>query len=333
MSNGNNAALIVKIYRLYRHATKSLLVPQCVPPPCPNPMIDHISNYETDLVPITPEPDEASDTLSLVLSAVGIEHWQDPASGQLLVTAEMAQAAQFHLDQYRRENRNWPPPSPVYQKVPSKVHATLLALTLLALFYGHTGPWSPDNPWFTHGAIDSVAILDHGEWWRLLTALTLHADMPHLLGNCLLGGLVVHLLGETLGYGLAWVLLVMSGMVGNLCNIALRQQAHLSVGFSTAVFAAIGMLAGLQLGRSTPRSYRTVLIPLGSGAALLAMFGTEGVRTDLGAHFFGTFIGLGVGWMAGILRLATRWQSSLCQLSLFTLTLLLFTLAWFLATR
>jgi rhomboid protease GluP len=297
----------------------------------PETMMDHQSDHEADLVPIAAGPDEELATLSLVLSAVGIEHWQDPSTGHLLVTGEAALAAQFHLDQYRRENRDWPPPSPVYQKVPSQAQPTLIALVLLALFYGHTGPWSLANPWFAHGAVDSVAILERGEWWRLLTALTLHADLTHLLGNCLLGGLAVHLLCETLGYGLAWILLVLSGTVGNFCNIALRQQAHLSVGFSTAVFAAIGLLAGLQLGRATPRSYRTVLIPLGSGAALLAMLGSEGVRTDLGAHFFGCMIGLGVGWLVGFSRCLTRCQSPSCQLSLFVLALLIFPLAWFLA--
>lgn len=288
---------------------------------------------EADLVPIAVGPDEQLDTLSLVLSAVGIEHWQDPAGGRLLVTARREQAARHHLDQYRLENRDWPPPLPVYQQAAHQGFPTLIAMTLLALFYGYTGQWSSANPWFADGAIDSVAILDHGEWWRLLTALTLHADIAHLLGNCLLGGLVVHLLSETLGYGLTWVLLVGSGIAGNLCNIVLRQQAHISVGFSTAVFAAIGLLTGLQLGRATPRSYRTVLIPLGSGVALLAMLGGEGMRTDLGAHFFGCVIGLWIGLLTGFLRINKQLLSSRCQIFLFLAALLSFPLAWFLATH
>lgn len=295
-------------------------------------MMDHQSDHEANLVPIAPGPDEELDTLSLVLSAVGIEHWQDAVSGRLLVNAKMAQVAQFHLDQYRRENQDWPPPSPVYHKVPSQAQPTLIAMVLIALFYGHTGPWSVGNPWFAHGAVNSVAILEHGEWWRLLTALTLHADMTHLLGNCLLGGMVVHLLSQTLGYGLAWILLVVSGAVCNFCNVALRQQAHLSVGFSTAVFAAIGLLAGLQLGRTTPRSYRRLLIPLGAGAALLAMLGSEGARTDLGAHFFGAMVGLGVGCFVGFSHCLARWRSPAWQLFLFCAALLLFPLAWLLAS-
>lgn len=296
-------------------------------------MKEAVPYNEADLIPIAAGPDEQLDTLSLVLSAVGIEHWQDPAGGRLLVTARREQAARYHLDQYRLENRDWPPPLPVCQQAAHQGFPTLIAMTLLAFFYGYTGQWSSANPWFAHGAIDSVAILDHGEWWRLLTALTLHADIAHLLGNCLLGGLVVHLLSETLGYGLTWVLLVGSGMAGNLCNIVLRQQAHISVGFSTAVFAAIGLLTGLQLGRATPRSYRTVLIPLGSGVALLAMLGSEGMRTDLGAHFFGCVIGLWMGLFTGFLRINKQLQSSKCQIFLFLAALLLFPLAWFLATH
>jgi membrane associated rhomboid family serine protease len=296
-----------------------------------NSMMEPMPDNVTDLVHIVVGSEEDLNTLSLVLSAVGIDHRLDPSSGHLLVTAETARAAQFQLDQYRLENRDWPPPLPVYRRDPTQIYPTLMALSLLAFFYGHTGPWTLANPWFIHGAVDSVAILERGEWWRLLTALTLHADMTHLLGNILLGGLVVHLLSETIGYGLAWTLLILSGTVGNLCNIVLRQQAHLSVGFSTAVFAAIGILAGLQLGRATPRSFRTVLIPLGSGAALLAMLGSEGIRTDLGAHFFGCMIGLAAGWLVGFSRSLIRWQSPSRQLPLFLMALLLFPLAWFLA--
>ena len=46
------------------------------------------------------------------------------------------------------------------------------------------------------------AILDGGEWYRLATALTLHADIVHLLSNCLLGAVVIHYLLGLTGNGI-----------------------------------------------------------------------------------------------------------------------------------
>ena len=39
---------------------------------------------------------------------------------------------------------------------------------------------------------DSAAILNNFQLYRLVTALTLHADIVHLLGNCFLGGFLLH---------------------------------------------------------------------------------------------------------------------------------------------
>ena len=117
----------------------------------------------------------------------------------------------------------------------------------------------------------------------------------HLAGNCLIGGLVIHLLCKVLGYGSGWLLLLLAGAGGNLLNVALRQGPHFSVGLSTSVFAAIGILTGLQIVRFRTRSLRECLLPLGAGAGLLAFLGSEGVRTDLGAHLFGFLVGIGCG--------------------------------------
>ena len=49
----------------------------------------------------------------------------------------------------------------------------------------------------------SSEVLD-GQWWRTITALTLHSGLAHLISNlvfgCAFGGLAAH----SLGSGLAW---------------------------------------------------------------------------------------------------------------------------------
>lgn len=288
---------------------------------------------ETDLIAIASDESGPLDALSLVLSAVGINHWHDQETGRLLVANEDAPAALFHLNQYHLENRNWPPPKPLRQSLSTQSQPTLLMMVSFALFFSHTGPWSTGNVWFSQGAVDSAAILKHGEWWRLITALTLHADLSHLLGNCLIGGLVIDLLGRIIGYGQSWLLLIITGSIGNLCNIVIRQQPHLSVGFSTSVFAAIGLLTGLQLGKSAIRSYKELLLPLGAGAGLLAFLGSEGVRTDLGAHLFGFASGIGGGWLFTRAGLIERFRSPALQPLQLSLALALPILAWIWAFR
>lgn len=284
-----------------------------------------------DALVVASGPPEHLELCSLILSAVGIRHALNQKHSELTVPAELAETARHQLDRYFEENRGWPEPPP---PPPPVAHTgnppTLLTIGSLAVFYLVTGPWQ-DNTWFAHGAVDSTMILEHGQWWRLITALTLHADQVHLLGNCLIGGFIVHLLSRTLGYGLAALLLIFCGALGNFFNIVIREEAHLSVGFSTAIFAGIGLLSGLQVLAGPLTRLRNLLIPIGAGIGLLAMLGTEGERTDLGAHLFGFLCGLVFGALARRLNLERVINSAGLQEKLFALTLVVILVSWSMA--
>ena len=290
------------------------------------PLNDH--GAPTDLVAVAQGPPNEMESLALVLEAVGIPFRYDQGADQLLVPFAHAPDALFHLGEYRRENARWPSRPPSASPLSTQAQPTVPALLLLALFFTQTGPWTPSSTWFLRGALDSTAVIGHGEWWRLLTALTLHADLAHLAGNCLIGGLVIHLLGRTIGFGQCWLLLVLTGALANLANICMRQQPHLAVGFSTSVFAAIGVLTGLRLARSPSRSIKELLLPLGAGAGLLAFLGSEGVRTDLGAHLFGFACGLACGWSGEYSGLIARLQTPGWQIPFFLLALAVPIAAW-----
>ncbi|MCL2457532.1 MAG: rhomboid family intramembrane serine protease [Desulfobulbus sp.] len=283
----------------------------------------------TDLVVVAQGTPDEMESLALVLEAVGIPFHSDQNADQLLVPFAHAPDALFHLGEYRRENARWPSrPPPASSPLSAQAQPTVPVLLLLALFFDLTGPWTPGNAWFLRGSLDSTAVIGHGEWWRLFTALTLHADLAHLAGNCLIGGTVIHLLGRMIGFGQCWLMLVLTGALGNLANICMRQQPHLAVGFSTSVFAAIGMLTGLQLARSSSRSAKELLLPLGAGAGLLAFLGSEGVRTDLGAHLFGFACGLACGWSGKRCGLIAHLQAPGWQVPLFLLALAAPIAAW-----
>ncbi len=273
------------------------------------------------------------EAMSLMLTAIGLEHHVDDRTGQVLVAKGNAERARVHWQAYRQESASWPAPPPARMAHRPGTPPTMGLMALLTLFFFHTGPWRASSPWFERGAINAEAILDQGQWWRLVTALTLHADLVHLAGNCLIGGLVIHLLCKVFGYGTGWLLLVLAGTAGNLLNIVLRQGEHFSVGLSTSVFAAIGMLTGLQLSRFRARSLRECLLPLGAGAGLLAFLGSEGARTDLGAHFFGFVVGIGLGALAGFLGTTEKTTSPAQQGLLLALALAMVVGSWLIALR
>lgn len=268
---------------------------------------------------------------SLVLSAVGISHRvsQTAESLFLQVSAANLHAARFQIQAYLQENRNWPPRPDVSGQtfVPFLQPPTLLLIGMLALFFSITGPWSAGSVWFTNGAGDAEKILQQHQYYRLFTALTLHADTVHLLGNCLFGGFLFHFFCRLTGNGLGMLSMLLTAGLGNYVNVMLHGDSHLFVGFSTAVFAIIGMLAMLSQRHRVSKRYVRVL-PFMAGAALLAMIGSSGERTDLGAHLFGLCGGFVTGWLLGRPLFLRLRESMLFQSSLFLLSCAIVVFSW-----
>jgi membrane associated rhomboid family serine protease len=222
---------------------------------------------------------------------------------QLLVPDDRFEAAMEELRRFEAENRNWPPPLPPQVPFADNRLATVSVLLLLATFHNLTLlDLSGDRPvdWITLGNAHAELILA-GQWWRPITALTLHTGWLHLLGNLTLGGIFIVRLCHHLGSGLAWSLLLAAGFLGNLANACLQQPDHRAVGASTAVFGAVGLLAALSLVNFRNQLRRRWPLPVAAALGLLALLGSEGERTDLGAHLFGFVFGILLGLAAGLL--------------------------------
>jgi rhomboid protease GluP len=221
---------------------------------------------------------------------------------RLLVPARYLDIAREELRLFEEENRNWPPPVPPARPLAENTLWTLSVLILLATFHNLTRldislfGYKPID-WFAIGNAHADKILA-GQWWRLVTALTLHSDWLHLLGNLAIGGIFIVCLCRDLGSGLAWCLLLGSGILGNLANACLQSPDHRSIGASTLVFGAVGILAALNLVRNRRHLQKRWPLPIAAALALLALLGTEGKNTDLGAHLFGFVFGTGLGLTA-----------------------------------
>lgn len=243
---------------------------------------------------------------ALVLQAMRVEHeiQRGVVGWRIVVPPEEANRAREQLRLYREENRPRPPPDPLTAPRPGAaagVFAWALVLMWFALLQTGNG-FGFD--WLTAGRIDGAAIRA-GEWWRAATALTLHVDMAHLLGNIGFGAVFMALLAREIGGGFASLLILTGGIAGNLCNAAIQPPAHLSIGASTAVFAALGILAAyLWTGKRLIRdTWARRLSPVVGGIILLAWLGTGTERTDIVAHLTGFLSGFAIGVVLGRLDL------------------------------
>lgn len=231
------------------------------------------------------------------------------------VPPEFLDTAVRELSAYENENRAEPEAPPL----PTPYENTLLTiLILVCVFLFHIitqNRWRFLNfdaslhplDWQGLGSTLCWDCLFNNEWWRYITALTLHADAAHLFSNLFIGGVLLVPLCRELGSGLGWFLVLAAGTLGNYLNCQLQGPHHASLGASTAIFGGVGVSASLRmtldaLWRHSRRlHWRVLLPPLGAGLALTALLGTGGERTDVGAHLTGFASGLFFGAMAGLL--------------------------------
>jgi membrane associated rhomboid family serine protease len=260
----------------------------------PLALFDYLISMEKYLH--SPVSSEQAEIWSLVLTSRNIPHKiVYSANGyKIAVSADQEEKAAAELKKYEDENRTWPFIFRVnswYPNTKSTFWIMLLLTAVLSLSFSEN--WR--ERLLTIGCGDVDSILHHCQWWRLVTALTLHADPSHLLGNMMIGGLLMIWLCSLLGIGLGWGLTLLSGITGNLINAIVHGENYCSIGSSTAIFGALGIIIAFQTFTAQRLSFRDRAIPLGAGFALLGFLGTQGEHTDLGAHFFGFMSGLMLG--------------------------------------
>lgn len=245
-------------------------------------------------------PRKKADLTLLILASQGIIARIDricsrpgaPGKFDILVPKQQAILATKSVDQYYREN--------IFLRLPKEgeplkissfntptayvIMGLLLALHLACL------KWDIHREMVLQFGASSLYI-GQGQTFRAVTALFLHSDGQHLLGN--LAGILIFAAPviSLTGYGTGPFLLLCAGTSGNLINAYFHQNALLSIGSSTAIMGAAGALAAYQMVTNRHAFQLNRLIPLFAGATLVGLF-SQGENTDISAHLFGFLAGI-----------------------------------------
>jgi len=247
---------------------------------------------------------KAASDAGLVLTAVGIdssvEH--DGFAWCVFVPSAVADRAAAELARYRAENVP-APPRPRFAPVDSGWFGVLGYLFVIWLLPPLEATLALGWDWREVGTMQAEAVR-HGEWWRTITALTLHGDLGHILANSAFGTVFGLLAGRLIGSGMAWLLVVVAAALGNGIDAAVQGDGFQSIGSSTAVFAALGMSGAFVWRRGTFKGlgFRRTAAPMFAAFALLAYTGVGDEHVDVVAHFAGFMCGAATGVAAAFLQ-------------------------------
>ncbi len=253
-------------------------------------MMEHLNNLT----------EKQADLSMLILESQGIkaDFIQAGTNFDILVDDKEINLAIKIIDQFYQENlKEYNENEMDIFSLPLEKNVMIFSvLVLAAIYFGSVYAGNEKKIIMEYGS--SAFYILNGEYYRIVTALMLHAGLEHLAGNAaglLAFGIPVCTIA---GSGTGLLLLIISGAAGNLINAYMYRTAHLSIGASTSVMGAAGILVAFQTIKKlkfsgiTPR----LIIPFGAGAALLGML-SGGKNTDISAHFFGFIAGLISGFI------------------------------------
>lgn len=174
------------------------------------------------------------------------------------------------------------------------VNGLLIALNVLFFLYLEiTG--SSENVYFmyTKGAMSAPAVLEDGEYYRLLTAMFMHFGIRHIMNNML----VLFVLGDNLERALGHVKYLIFYLLCGIGSNWVSMMAHstdtmtVSAGASGAIFGVVGGLLYVvtaNKGRLEDLSTRQLVIMIFFSLYL----GYTSTSVDNTAHLSGLVIGI-----------------------------------------
>lgn len=217
--------------------------------------------------------------------------------------------ATAQLRQYETENRPGPPlPPPPHLYPNAWVGCIVYVLCLMSVAYAMSNGLLRLDA-FDVGDLHAAGVRG-GQLWRAWTALTLHLDGAHLAANLGAGVWFGYLAARQIGVGSAWFLIVNGAALANLIEGLFGPSEHHSVGASTAVFTALGLMAAYSWRErfQFPQGWARRWGPLVAGVILLGWTGSGGgseegsgaEHVDLVGHVVGFIVGILLGVLAAL---------------------------------
>lgn len=233
-----------------------------------------------------------------------IDDGADGAGWALWVPAGEYAAALRVIQLYERENRRWRWRQPWPWR---GFHFDWKVIGWCALLIGfQVATQFSSGDAALAGRMDNAAVW-RGEWWRIFTAMLLHANAAHLASNVGFGFLLLGLAMGRFGSGCALLAAYLAGAAGNAAGLLVYPGPHYGLGASGMVMGGLGLLAAqsLALLRQGVAARKYVVRALGAGGLLFALFGLD-PNTDVVAHLGGFLAGLGLGSVLS--ALPNRWR-------------------------
>jgi rhomboid protease GluP len=271
---------------------------------------------------------------SLVLTSQDIAstllHSPEDDRWHLAVEASDYERAMGMIRLYRRENRAWAWRKPLpWQGIWFHWGALAWASLMVLVFVADAGH---DSAYRQQGILDSKAVMA-GQWWRLFTAISLHADVGHLAMNGTVGFILLGLAMAQYGAGWAVLIAYVGGVWGNVAGLLLYPQPHRILGASGMVMAALGLVAiqSLSLLRQSRRAARLAASGLAAGLFLFLLLGVD-PAADTVAHAGGFLSGIVLGGIVAVLP-PRWWQNRVANYGSGGLAIALFLLTWWFSLK
>jgi membrane associated rhomboid family serine protease len=239
---------------------------------------------------------------SLALISQGIESTIEASTEGnqwgLLVKAQEYEHAVEVIEQFHAENLNWPWRQKWTRTAVVFDWGSLAWVALIVLFFALGTRAELTTP----GAMKNLAVM-RGEWWRLFTAIWLHADLAHLASNAAIGFVLLGLAMGEYGTGTGLLASYLAGVGGNLAVYLLGASSHRSLGASGMVMGSLGLLAvhALASWRKGPGHRKLLLSGVAGGVMLFVLLGLA-PDTDVLAHLGGFVTGLLLGGLISPVR-------------------------------
>ncbi|TFH39458.1 MAG: rhomboid family intramembrane serine protease, partial [Chrysiogenales bacterium] len=140
--------------------------------------------------------------------------------------------------------------------------------------------------------LSGEALFDRGEWWRLLTAIATHVNLPHLLSNALILFVFGWMLHAYFGMTIFPLAALGVGVITNLATISLYEPEIRLLGASGMAYGMVALWLVFYIRHDTDRRFPSrVFRALGFSAIMLVPTTFEPNVSYL-SHAIGFLIGV-----------------------------------------